>query len=175
MAEKDPFCLADLTTEEKCEELARPLSEATRQWYFGNTTGLPKLFGELRYLLRSPVARPHPLAKKALVASTRSEHIRVLAMMRTAPKSYDTWNTPTALLEVLAQERRTRAWKWATAAKKAASLQGALEMLPMYLTTGALALGTDPEWTQGMRHLAAKAREEAQENCLNAGHIGRLM
>lgn len=118
-------------------------------------------FGELRQLLSRPRSSPHPIAVAAISAGTRAEHERILALLCSAPAGYDRWPAARGALEVIARTARERRWKASTSAKKVASLQGAMNMLPMYRDAPPLALGNLPEWKQGVRALGAKAREEA--------------
>ena len=150
---------ADPYLEEECHELAAVLE---------TPPGVPferraqfRRFGELRAQLKQPAANPHGIAKAALAASTKSEHVRVLRLVQEAPSSYDTLAVATALLEILSQARRKHQWKWSTTSKKGAAIQGALKLLPLYVRAESIALSDYPEWTQGMKTLNAKAKEES--------------
>ena len=50
---------------------------------------------------------------------------------------------------------------WSTALKKAASLQGAVRLLPLYVEAEPVKLTEMVEWTQGVKYLGVKCREES--------------
>jgi len=133
------------------------------------TKGYPSRFGDLRRLVMNKPVTMHPVARKALSAATRDEHVRVIrTVIREAPTNYNDWGVGKALLELLMQLKKSRQWKWATTAKKAASLQGALRILQLYVDAASVDLSRDAEWASGVRYLNAKAREEQPRAVVSA-------
>ena len=148
--------------EEECVERAGiAVPRGTIPTYEDHQRPFLHTFSELRAVLSAPVTNPHPIAQRAITAGTRAEHKRVLDLVRQAPAGYDTWPVARALVECLARAAIQRKWVASTAAKKAASLQGALAILPMYLQAAPIKLTEFPEWKQAARTLGARAREQA--------------
>ena len=148
--------------EEECVERAGiAVPRGTIPTYEDHQRPFLHTFSELRAVLSAPVTNPHPIAQRAITAGTRAEHKRVLDLVRQAPAGYDTWPVARALVECLARAAIQRKWVASTVAKKAASLQGALAILPMYLQAAPIKLTEFPEWKQAARTLGARAREQA--------------
>jgi len=121
---------------------------------------VPATFGQLRKILQRPRAKAHPLAELGLAQSTRDEHRRLLRWM-IEETAFDTWATPQAVLEILARRRKARKLRWTTVVKYAASIAGALQVLPLYHIAEPVTLSASPEWKTALKGLAAKAREES--------------
>ena len=159
----DVFDVGDIEAEQDCVLEAYPLSVVEAQ-QMGVAEG-PKTrigtFGELRAMVTQARSAPHPLAKQALAETTREEHLRVLSIIQFAPKEFDKMSVATGLLELLARTRQKRRWKWSTLAKKLASVQGALRILPLYVQTNPVVLADIPEWKHGVKYATTRAREEA--------------
>ena len=88
----------------------------------------------LRWLLL-PIPQLPTLTKMAFAHSTTLEHLRLLKRLGT-DLDHDLHEVPlaTAPVEWLTRERRRRRWRWSTTLKTAASLQGAIGLLPVYRT-----------------------------------------
>ncbi len=68
---------------------------------------------------------------------------------------------PVALAEWINRRRKAAPWRWATALKNAAVVQGALALLPLYRATlHPILLAPQPIWRQTMRTLATKTKRE---------------
>jgi len=110
----------DPDAELACIELAYPITnENAQQLVLNQPTNVAGLtFKHIREAVNAKTASPHPLAVKALAPATRDEHRRVLELIRLAPTNYDTWSGEKGLLEILAQTKKQRKWKFTTLAKK---------------------------------------------------------
>jgi len=156
------FAVEDDEVEEEMVMQAYPVTaEAAVELGLATARTTVGTFSELRKLVLQPKSSPHPLAQRALAATTRDEHERVLEIVRTAPAEYDGTPCATALLELFARTRQRRHWKWATLSKKLASVQGALRILPLYVRAEPVMLGEMPEWRQGVKYAVTRTKEEA--------------
>jgi integrase len=87
---------------------------------------------------------------EGVVAATRATHVRMLKFLADLPAA----ETGVRAV-ILGLERRARERKWApsTAQHAAASLQGALRSLPLYIGGCSAVLLSGPEWNQYLRYL----------------------
>ena len=127
-------------------------------------------FRKIREAVAATAVKMHPVADKALTKGTRDEHRRVLQYVVLAPTNYDSWSAGKALLEMIMRKRSEKRWKYTTTLKKAASLQGALRVLSLYVAARPIDLTTDPEWVSGVKFLGTKSREERPRAIVSASH-----
>ena len=113
--------------------------------------------------LKEVVSRPRAVVsdvvERALVKSTRRQHVRYL--QRVAEIIDEEESLPAAILRALETLKATHSWRASTTLKASAAVQGAMKVLPVYFQ-GALVvrLSSDPVWSLAMRTRGIEAREE---------------
>lgn len=112
-------------------------------------------------LLELPEPSVPALAANGLASSTSREHRRMLKRLALLPADLHQAPLPVALSEWINRRRKAAPWRWATALKNAAVVQGALALLPLYRETmHPVLLAPQPIWRQSMRTLATKTKRE---------------
>jgi integrase len=92
--------------------------------------------------------------------STSDEHINMLKLFASNVDPEE--ELVTALIEAINKLRVTREWRWSTTLKRAASLQGALAILPLYMKGSIpILLKHSPVWKAELLHFSKKAKEES--------------
>ena len=92
--------------------------------------------------------------------STSDEHLNVLKLFASNVRPQD--SLIDALIDAIEKLRVIREWRWSTTLKRAASLQGALAILPLYFKGSIpILLKHSPDWVKQLSHYSKKAKEEA--------------
>lgn len=100
---------------------------------------------------------------EAMVKTTHDEHLRYLRTVALSLNDEERQQPlDEAITRCIKRIKEVRGWKWSTTLKAAASLQGALSMLPLYFNhVGRIILTPDSVlWSNTMRYLGQRAREE---------------
>lgn len=110
----------------------------------------------------APSNLPPPVLE-ALVKSTYQEHRRVISLMaaRLSLTNAREKHAVLAFINALTELKAERKWKASTLMHKAASLQGALKLFPIYHQGAPCIMLTDaPQWRLACRKFQQDAREE---------------
>ena len=116
---------------------------------------------DLGRMLGQPKAINIPdLVQRALVKTTRSEHVRAIAFMRTSLND-ELLSLPmsTAIVEMYTRAAIARKWRSTTLLKNLTTAQGALAILPVYLQAPQILLRNCPIWSQAIRAANISSRQ----------------
>jgi hypothetical protein len=92
--------------------------------------------------------------------STSDEHINIIKLMASNVREEDPLIE--TLIDAFEKLRVIREWRWSTTLKRAASLQGALAILPLYFKGCVpIFLKQSPVWVKQLTHYSKKTKEEA--------------
>ncbi len=129
-------------------------------------------------LANLPMAKVPKVVELALAASTRKEHQRILAKLRTLPNDLADAPADIAVTEWLSRLRSEHKWRWSSTLKNTACLQGALKILPVYrLCRSGLLLNTSPIWAQFCKATSKMARAELpnQPKAITAAQVRAIL
>lgn len=139
--------------------------DGVRNFLQGHSSSLPvaQLKGaHLTALLSQKSAVIPGIAWEGLAERTHQEHLRYLRTIGKAMSDrLQRAHLATAILETIMALKRERGWRYSTTLKTAASLQGCLSLLPLYIKDASrITLMQDVVWQQGMRTLQRACKEE---------------
>lgn len=116
----------------------------------------------VKELLEMKEATVPKVAWEGLKQTTHNEHLRYLKTLRdNMPTTHTSAPLATAIIATIEFLKKDRKWKCSTTLKAAASIQGAMSLLPLYKSgASAITLTKDVVWKQAMKSLQRQCKEE---------------
>ena len=151
------------------EHLVRKAETVFRQGPHEVPTVAPPFTGKhlAELVRRSPPSSVPESSTQGLKVETRKAHLSILKRVAeaikkdTSDRQLEDMHLEKAVTAAIDDMRKDNNWKASTTLKNAASLQGALKILPLYCSgSPSIKLSFDPFWTQSMRARQIAAREE---------------